>query len=311
MRAFVFPEFGSAPEVRDDLGIPEPAEGEVRVRVRAASVNGFDLAVAAGTVQGMMEHRFPVVLGKDFAGVIDAAGPGVAGYAAGDRVFGVVAKPFLGDGSFGEFVTVPVAVGLAKLPESVSFTDGAALGLAGTAALDSVDAAALRPGHVALIAGATGVVGGYAVQFAAQAGAAVIATAHTADGKDLVTRLGAAETVDYTGDVAAQVLASHPDGVDAVIHLAGDPAALLPALRDGGRLVSTLIMSAGQLPAASATVAPVYANPAPDKLDRLAQDSARQRISVSVEKIYPLTQAEQAFAHFSQGTRGKVVLSLG
>ena len=190
MRAVVFPGFGAAPEVRDDVDVPDPAEGEVRVRVRAASVNGFDLAVAAGMVQGMMEHRFPVVLGKDFAGVIDAVGPGVDGYAVGDRVFGVVTKPFVGDGSFGEFVTVPVAVGLAKLPEPVSFTDGAALGLAGTAALDCVDAAALRPGQSVLIAGATGGVGSYAVQFAAQAGATVIATAHTGEDKDLVTRLG-------------------------------------------------------------------------------------------------------------------------
>lgn len=310
MRAVVFPGFGAAPEIRDDVDLPDPGEGEVRVRVHAASVNGFDLAVAAGMVQGMMEHRFPVVLGKDFAGAIDAVGPGADGYAVGDRVFGVVTKPFLGDGSFGEFVTVPVTVGLAKLPDSVSFTDGAALGLAGTAALDSVDAAELRPGQSVLIAGATGGVGSYAVQFAAQAGATVIATAHTGDGRDLVTRLGAAEVVDYAGDVAAQVRASHPDGVDAVIHLAGDPVALLPALRDGGRFASTMIMSAEQLPADSATVAPVYATPAPDKLDRLAEGSAQQHTLTSVEKVYPLTEARQAFAHFGQGTRGKLVLSL-
>src|SRR6195952_1674397 len=126
MRAVAFTAFGAAPEVRE-IELPEPGEGEVRVRVHAASLNGFDLAVANGYLQGMMEHRFPVVLGKDFAGTVDALGAGVTAYAVGDRVFGVVTKAFLGDGSFGEYVTVPVAVGLAHLPGSVSFIDGAAL----------------------------------------------------------------------------------------------------------------------------------------------------------------------------------------
>ena len=75
MRAFVLTEFGATPELAD-LEIPEPAEGEVRVRVHAASVNGFDPRSPTSYLEGMMEHRFPVVLGKDFAGVVDAVGPG-------------------------------------------------------------------------------------------------------------------------------------------------------------------------------------------------------------------------------------------
>ena len=109
IRAVVLPDFDTPPEVRQ-MPMPEPAEGEVRVRVHAASVNGFDLSVAGGRVKGMMEHRFPVVLGKDFAGTIDAVGASVSGFAPGERVFGVVTKAYLGDGSFGELVTVPVAV---------------------------------------------------------------------------------------------------------------------------------------------------------------------------------------------------------
>ena len=130
MRAVVLTEPGSVPTLAQ-LEVPEPGEGEVRVHVHAASVNGFDLAVAAGYLTGMMEHRYPVVLGKDFAGIVDAVGAGVTDYTAGERVFGVVTKPYLGDGSFGEYVVVPVAVGLAKLPASVGFPEGAALGLAG------------------------------------------------------------------------------------------------------------------------------------------------------------------------------------
>jgi|SRR5215211_967946 len=126
MRAIALTDFGSTPELVD-LQVPDPAEGEVRVRVHAASVNGFDLSVANGLVKDLMEHRFPVVLGKDFAGIVDALGPGVTDYQVGDRVFGVVTKPYLGDGSFAEYVTVPTAVGLAAPPESIDFIQGAAL----------------------------------------------------------------------------------------------------------------------------------------------------------------------------------------
>lgn len=175
MRAVVLPEFGSAPALID-IDTPVPVEGEVRVRVRAAAV--------------------------------DAVGPGVRGYAVGDRVFGVVTKSFLGDGSFGEFVTVPVSVGLAKLPESVNVAEGAALGLAGTTANDVVAAAELSAGSTILVVGATGGVGSQVIQLAAAAGAHV-------------TSLGAGESLNYREDLAAGVLARHPEGVDVVVHLAG------------------------------------------------------------------------------------------
>jgi len=309
MRAVALTEFGSTPTVIE-TDIPEPGEGEVRVRVHAASVNGFDVAVASGYLKGMMEHRFPAVLGKDFAGTVDGVGAGVTGYAEGDRVFGVVTKSFLGDGSFGEYVTVPVAVGLARLPENVDFTEAAALGLAGTAALDSVQAAGPATGSTVLVAGATGGVGSQVVQLAAGAGARVIATAHTEEEKAQVTGLGAHEVVDYREDMAAAVLSGHPEGIDAVIHLAGDAAALLPVLREGGRLVSTLIGSPDQLPAEAAVVIPVYAYPAQATLERLAENQATGATSVTVQRTYRLEEVPAALADFAAGTRGKLVITL-
>jgi NADPH:quinone reductase len=95
MKVFALKGFDQAPEVTE-VDLPTPGAGEVRVRVRAASLNGFDLSVANSYLKGMMEHRFPVVLGKDFAGEVDAAGPDVQGYQVGDRVFGVVMKDTLG-----------------------------------------------------------------------------------------------------------------------------------------------------------------------------------------------------------------------
>ncbi|WP_033337512.1 NADP-dependent oxidoreductase [Catenuloplanes japonicus] len=300
MRAVAFTEFGAAVAVRE-IAVPEPGEGEVRVRVHAASINGFDLAVANGYLQGVMEHRFPVVLGKDFAGVVDAVGAGVGGYAVGDRVFGVVTKAFLGDGSLAEFVTVPVAIGLAKLPDEVSFTDGGALGLAGSAARDAVAAAGLTAGERVLVSGATGGVGNLVVRLAVQAGATVIATARPGEEQELVTSLGAAETADHTAGLAGQV-----KDVDVVFHLAGDAAELLGVLRAGGRFVSTLVGAPDQVPTEEHTVLPVRAQPTAATLDALAADDARP----VVEKVYPLEGALDAIAHFTAGTKGKIVVSV-
>jgi len=292
-----------------DLPIPEPASGEVRVRVRAASVNGFDLAVAAGLTKDYMEHRFPLVLGKDFAGEVDALGPDVSGYAVGDRVFGVVTKPYLGDGSFGEYVTVPTTMGIAKLPDSVSFTDGAALGLAGSAAQGIIDGAALQPGQTVLVVGATGGVGTQVVQLAKAAGVRVIATAHTEQERKLVTDLGADETVDHAADLASQVRSIAPDGVDVVAHLAGD-IGVVDLVRAGGRFVSTMVMSPDQVPTQSAVVVPVYANPTPEVLEKCAARQASGETKVAVQHVYPLSQVTEAFDRFAQGTLGKVVVSI-
>jgi NADPH:quinone reductase-like Zn-dependent oxidoreductase len=127
---------------------------------------------------------------------------------------------YLGDGSFAEYVTVPTTVGIAKLPENVSFTDGAAVGLAGAAAHGIIDAAALQPGQTLLVAGATGGVGTQVLQLAAAAGARVIATAHTDAERELVSRLGADVVVDHQADLAAQVRAAAPGGVDHRLILA-------------------------------------------------------------------------------------------
>ena len=92
MKAFVLPVFDAQPTVAD-IPKPQAEPGDLLVRLRVASVNGFDGAMAGGYLKGMMEYDFPVVLGKDFAGTVEALGEGVTGFAVGDRVFGVVLQP--------------------------------------------------------------------------------------------------------------------------------------------------------------------------------------------------------------------------
>lgn len=307
MRALTVPSVPATPAVAE-VPTPRPEAGELLVKIAASSVNGFDAATAAGYLQGMMEHRFPLVLGKDFAGTVEAVGEGVDGFAAGDAVFGVVAKPFLGTGSLAEYVTVPAGYGVARIPDGLSATDAGALGLAGTAAVDSLDAVGLKEGETVLIAGATGGVGAIAVQYAASLGARVIATALPGAQAEFISSLGGAniQFVDYTGDLAAQVKILAPEGVHAALHLAGDGAALADLLVPGGRLASTLGFGPDAVEGRDLTAVSVMADANAATLERLAADVAAGRLRVPVTATYPLEQAPQAFADFGAGALGKL-----
>jgi len=301
-------DFGATP-VMTELPVPEPEPGEVRVRVRAASVNGFDLAVVRGYLNDYFPYRFPLVIGKDFAGEVDVVGPDVTDYLPGDRVFGVVTKPFLREGAFAEYVTVPTSVGLAKLPDAVPFSEGAVLGLAGAAAHDCVDRAELETGQTALVVGATGGVGNLLVQLATASGVQVIATAHTDEEKRLLTRLGAEATIDHTAaDVVRQTRELAPEGVDVVFHLAGEPT-VVEAVRDGGRFVSLLVVTPEQVPTSRVSVVPIAADPTSALLDTIVADHASGATTVTVQESFPLEQTAEAMAAFARGTLGKVLIT--
>lgn len=305
MRAFAITDPGRPPVV---VQVPDPAlgPGEILVRVAGSSVNGFDLAVAAGLLEGMMEHRYPVVLGKDYAGTVEAVGDGVTRFAKGERVFGVVMKPYLGDGGMGELVVVGQDFAVTTVPDDLDLATAGALGLAGSAAADAIDAAAILPGQTVLISGATGGVGSIAVQYAEHAGATVIATAQPGAEAALVRDLASVQIVDYTADLVEQVRAIAPNGVDAVIHLAGDPAALTAVLAEGGHFASTLGFGPNQHLSAIA----VMANPAAATLDRVAADVAAGRLRVPVSRTYELDDAAAAFNDFGAGSLGKLAVSV-
>ncbi|MFJ9010157.1 NADP-dependent oxidoreductase [Streptomyces canus] len=310
MRAVTLESVPSTPAVTE-VDTPRPAAGELLVKVAAASLNGIDIATAAGYTQAFMEHRFPLVLGQDFAGVVEALGGGAEGFAVGDAVFGVVMKPFLGAGSLAEYVTVPAGHGVARIPAGVTTGDAGALGVAGATALVSLDAMAVAEGETVLISGASGGVGALAVQLAAGRGAKVIATARPGAQTDFVTGLTGAEVhvVDFTGDVEGQVRAIAPDGVDAVLHLAGDGAALAALLRPGGQLASATGLTQDDVKGHDVTVHTIMGSPDAQILTSLAEQVASGALRVPVTATYPLEQATQAFAAFGASTPGKIAVS--
>ena len=150
MNAFAITARGTQPTVQD-VPQPEPAPGEVLVEVEAASVNGFDLSVAAGYVWDMIPHEFPVVLGRDLVGPVTAVGDGVDSVSVGDRVAGVIPGVALSarNGSFAEYVALP-ATAVTAVPSGVVAPQAAVIGLAGVAAHDAAGATIIgtaRPGQ--------------------------------------------------------------------------------------------------------------------------------------------------------------------
>jgi NADPH2:quinone reductase len=239
MRAFAVDEFG-VPGSIHQLPIPEPGPGEILVAVHAAGVNAMDPLYVAGVLKDYMEHRFPLVPGIDFAGVVKGVGANVDRFAPEDKVYGVAAKPFVGSGSFAESVVVGADTAAPK-PESLDFAEAAAVPHVGLTALGAIELADPQPGQTIVVIGATGGVGSFVTQMAAARGATVVALT-TASGAAQAREYGAAETIDYqAGDVPAMLKERYPAGVDTVISAYGDVdvvAGVAGALRTGGTVVS-------------------------------------------------------------------------
>jgi NADPH:quinone reductase-like Zn-dependent oxidoreductase len=319
MRALAVLTRGAAPAVID-LKTPEPGPDQVRVAVRAASINGFDLAVAGGYLWDRLPHRFPVILGRDYAGTVEAVGTqdrqtggvsgvsGVSGVAVGDRVAGVNTAMELGPGPIAEAFVV-AADTLTAVPAGLSDAQAAALGLAGITAFDAITELALTTRDTVLVVGAAGGVGSFAVQLAAATGARVIGTARPGPATDFVRGLGAAEVIDYTGDLAAAVRAVAADGVSAVLHAAGDPTASATALAPGGRFVSVLGATSEQIGRDDITTTAVMATYAPRKLATLLAKVATGELTVSIAGSYALADAPAALAAFGEGKLGKIVIT--
>jgi NADPH:quinone reductase len=313
MKAFGLAEADSSAAM--DVPVPEAGPGEVLVRVRASSVNGWDVFVMSGHARGMMEHRYPVIGGKDYAGVIESVGEGVTTFAAGDEVAGIVpTEPVLSIGSYAEYVAVPGEGFIVRKPANLDFEDAASVGLAALTASVCVDVVEPSEGDVVLVVGATGGVGAYAVQLAAGRGATVIASALAEDG-DWIRGLGASEVVDYSGDVVAAVREQHPDGVDGLIvavQLGEGFNPLCELVKDGGKIASTV---GGADPEALAerrvTATNVVGQSDPEAFAAVIRMAAAGTITVPITRTFSFDELPQALGFTGeQRPRGKVAVTI-
>lgn len=244
MRAAVCPEHGPPEVVRiEDLPSPELAEGQARVRVRAASVNFPDVLLVAGQYQVTVPP--PFVPGSELAGVVAEVADGVTGVAVGDRVIGTAMV-----GAFAEEAVLSAET-LRRIPDGVDERRAAAFGVAHRTAYHVLrSVAAVQPGDELIVLGAGGGVGLAAVQLGAVLGATVTAVASSPEKLAVAAAHGATHLVDHrSGDLRQALRATLPGGGDVVIDPVGgglaEPA--LRSLRWGGRFV-TVGYASGEIP---------------------------------------------------------------
>jgi NADPH:quinone reductase-like Zn-dependent oxidoreductase len=309
MKAITLNEAGTPPAARDDLPTPSPGPREVLVRVQASSANPVDNSIAAGLLANMgVEHEYPVILGRDYAGVVEQVGDDVTDYAPGNEVFGFLlhANPTVRDGSWAELISVSADASIARRPASVDVATAGTAPLAAITAVTAIDALDLAEGDTVLIVGATGGVGSLAVQLAAQAGATVVAPALPED-EQYLRDLGVTEVVRREGDVAAAVRERFPEGIDALLDVVNyTPGTYDAALKDGARVASPT-SAAGE----GAGRTNVIAQPTTANLDRVAQLLDSGALKVPVQATYELDRAPEALQFLATThTQGKLAIRI-
>ncbi|TDN91415.1 NAD(P)-dependent alcohol dehydrogenase [Microbacterium sp. BK668] len=306
----------------ETVEVPVPAAGEVLLRVAATALNAADAHLMRGEPLlirpffGVRRPRRPV-RGMDVAGTVVALGPDVDGLAVGDDVVGE-----LPGGGLAPYATAP-ATRLVRRPPAISAKDAAALPMAAGTAWQALDLAGTAEGGRVLVLGASGGVGTYAVQLAAQRGAEVWALTG-ARSIELVTSLGASRVFDYalvqpgSGDLPL-------DAFDAVIDIAGRAPLrdLQRLLRPGGRVVlvggeggrvlgpvGRMLRAALLSLGSSRRIRSLAARANPDTLRELLSLVVSGGVRPVIEQTYPLASAREALAHVDGGhTLGKVVVT--
>jgi NADPH:quinone reductase len=242
MRAITVSDYGAGPAITE-LPRPRPGPGQVLIAVQAAGLNPMDMEIANGGWKDRMPATFPMVLGADLAGIVAEDGPGVAGFEPGDLAFGqLLIAPLGSAGTYAEYVAVSADAPLAHVPAGLDPVTAAALPTAGGTAMAIAESLAPLAGKTALIVGASGGVGSFLTQLAAQAGAHVDAGAPAAEAGRM-RRYGAAETIDRAATPLPDAVArAHPDGIDVLVDLASDGqqfAVLARHVRPGGTAITT------------------------------------------------------------------------
>ncbi len=301
MKAVVLYEYGDVNKLQVENNQPEPSfgPGEVRVRVRATSINPIDWKLRSGAARARIPLELPAILGRDLAGEVVEAGRDVTGFPKGMRVMA------LANGTYAEYTTVKADV-LAPIPDKLSFEQAAALPLVLTTGAQLIERAVkVQPGWTILVTGALGGVGRTAVHVARKHGAHVIAGVKSSQRQE-AQKLGAERVVslDEETDVGAlRDLDAIADTVDGATI-----ARLLGAIKPGGVLGSVL----GQPKEAAGRnirVEAFMAQPDASRLYELADDVARGEFTIPIAKTFRLDEirAAQDLAE-NQHPGGKVVV---
>ncbi|MGD9922622.1 MAG: NADP-dependent oxidoreductase [Variibacter sp.] len=331
MKAFVLTRYGGpeATELRE-VSRPEPAQGEVLVRVHAAGLNPVDFKTRDGMLRVVQRYSLPTVMGNDFAGVVEKRGDGASLFADGDRVFARMPKGQMG--AFAEYAVVPQNL-LARMPASLDFETAASVPLSGLTALQALrDELNLQTGSRVFIPGGAGGVGTFAIQLAKWLGAEVATTA-SPRGRALVERLRADVVIDYT----TQQFEDHLRDMDGVFDLLGGETLKrsFGVVKRGGKVVSIAGMpepetarkdlGRGVLLTALFWFASfslraearkhgvsyryLFMHPSGAELAELAQLIEQKKLEPVIDRVFPFAEIGEAIAYLEGGrAKGKVVV---
>ncbi|MFC5712973.1 NADP-dependent oxidoreductase [Thalassorhabdus alkalitolerans] len=234
MKAIVINQYGGKEELKETtVNKPSINENQVLVEIHATSVNPIDWKMREGYLKEMFPFEFPITLGWDAAGIITEKGSKVKGFQKGDRVFTRPATTR--HGTYAEYVAVEEER-LAKMPDEMSFEEGAAIPLAGLTALQCIqDLGEVQEGQRVLIHAGAGGVGNFAIQIAKHIGAYVVTTA-SGKNEDLVTSLGADQLINYKEEDFSEAV----ENIDFVLDAVGGDvqSKSYKVLKENGKLVS-------------------------------------------------------------------------
>lgn len=300
MKAVVLEDFGDVNKLQlEDVDDPAVGPGEVRVRVRATSVNPIDWKIRSGATRGRIDVELPAILGRDLAGEVEAVGEGVTGFSKGQRVMA------LANATYAELVTAKADV-LAPIPDKLSFEQAAALPLVVTTGAQLIERAIkIQPGQTVLVLGALGGVGRSAVHVALDAGATVLAGVRRSE-VDEARSLGAHKVIAIDDEKELDKLRD----LDAVADTVGGPTAerALRALKDGG-VFGTVLGAPEGAASRNIRVARFMAQPDASRLYELADDAARGNFTIPIAKTLPLEKVREAQQEAETGhPRGKIIL---
>jgi len=322
MKAVVVRCYGSPDVLRlEDVAKPAPADDEILVKIRAASVNPVDLHLMRGSPYVL---RIPdgvgapqrTRVGSDFAGTVAAVGKNVTRFKPGDEVFGGAA------GALAEYVVKREEGAVAIKPANMTFEQAAAVNVAGVTALQALrDSGRIQPGHKVLINGASGGVGTFAVQIAKSFGAEVTGVCSTRN-IELVRALGADHVIDYT----KTDFASSGEQYDLILDNVANRslADIRRVLKPNGKLV--IVGGAPgnwigpfRLPIAALVMSRfvdqelgmMMAQSTQPDMQALADLMAAGKLTPVIDRHYPLSEAAQAMRYLETGrARGKIVINV-
>ena len=300
MKAIVLHEFGGPGKLRfEDVDDPKPGEGEVLVSLAATSVNPVDYKIRSGALQSMMPVELPTILGRDLSGVIRELGPGVTGFATGDRVMA------LANHTYAQFAVVKASL-LNQIPDDLAIVDAAALPLICITG-EQLISRGIKPqkGQTILIAGALGSVGRAAVFCAKEAGAIVIAGVRKHQ-LDEARDLKADDVVALNDKSAMEKLGQ----LDAIGDAVGGETAdlLLGKVKQGGTFATLLGPPANAKRHPTVHIEHVMATPDPAALRTLAEAAQAKRLTIPIDRMVPLADAGEAQTAVEKGGIGKVLL---